>query len=130
MAGNLVVAAYRDGRRVRGRTMDFFPSRPEFHVLEQYGASHKVRLDELKAVFFVRDLHGNPLHERSNRFEPGRPVAGRKIRVLFDDGELLVGTTQGYEPKRPAFFVSPADPRTNSERCFVVAAATREVRLL
>ena len=130
MAGNLVVAAYRDGRRVKGRTMDFLPVRPEFHVVDEHGATHPVRLADLKAVFFVRDLAGDPAHDPVNEFDPARPVPGRKIYVRFEDGEVLVGTTQGYTADRPAFFVSPADPRANAERCYVIAAATREIRLL
>lgn len=47
--------------------------------------------------------------------------------MTFKDGEVLVGTTQGYQPGRPGFFLEPADRASNIERCFVVAAATREV---
>jgi uncharacterized protein DUF6982 len=64
-------------------------------------------------------------------FDPGRPVAGgRKIKVVFSDGEVLVGTTQGYQPNRPGLFVLPANLDSNIERCYVVAAATREITLL
>ncbi len=28
---------------------------------------------------------------------------GRKIKVVFKDGEVLAGTTTGYQPGRPAF---------------------------
>ena len=45
----------------------------------------------------------------------------------FKDGEELLGTTQGYQPDRPGFFVIPADPESNNERCYVVASATEEV---
>jgi hypothetical protein len=55
---------------------------------------------------------------------------GRKIRVRFKDGEVLVGTTQGYQPGRPGFFLVPADPGSNIERCYVISAATDEVTFL
>ena len=42
----------------------------------------------------------------------------------------MVGTTQGYNPGRPGFFLIPADPQSNNERCFVVTGATQEVALL
>jgi hypothetical protein len=54
-------------------------------------------------------------------------VVGRKIRVDFQDGETLTGTTQGYDPSRPGFFVIPADAGSNNERCFVVTRATAQV---
>jgi hypothetical protein len=63
-------------------------------------------------------------------FDPARPVLGRKIKVIFNDGEVLVGTTQGYQTGRPGFFIIPADPDSNIERCFVVATAAREISLL
>jgi hypothetical protein len=48
-------------------------------------------------------------------------------RSVFKDGEVVVGTTQGYERSRPGLFVIPVDTAGNNERCFVVAAATQEV---
>ena len=51
--------------------------------------------------------------------------------MVFADGEVIVGTTQGYQPGRPGFFMVPADQADNNiERCYVVTAATSEVTLL
>ena len=55
---------------------------------------------------------------------------GRKISVLFQDGELMVGTTQGYQPDRSGFFIVPADSRSNIERCFVITKAAKEVKFI
>jgi hypothetical protein len=131
MAGNRIVAHRCDGTLVKGSTRDFLPTRDLFHVEPPGGGSPvAVRLSELKAIFFVRDYDGSPEHRDRNAFDPARPVAGRRIRVVFADGEVMVGTTQGYQPGRTGFFVVPADTRANTERCFVVAAATRDVTLL
>ena len=131
MAGNRVVARYRDGRMVKGSTADFLPTKEMFHVApEAGGAPVAVQIRELKAVFFVRDLAGHPEHRKTNDFDPAKPTIGRKIRVTFADGEVLVGTTQGYQPGRPGFFLVPADPASNTERCYVVGAATTDVALL
>jgi hypothetical protein len=131
MAGNRIVAHRRDGTLVKGSTNDFLPTRDVFHVTTAAGgAVVAVRLSELKAVFFVRDLDGTPQHRDRNRFDPARPVVGRRIRVVFADGEVMLGTTQGYQPGRPGFFLVPADVRANTERCFVVTASTREVTLV
>ncbi len=55
---------------------------------------------------------------------------GRKVRVLFTDGELLVGTTQGYDARRPGFFVFPADTESNNERIFVVRGAIQQISFI
>jgi hypothetical protein len=117
MAQSQVVVRYRDGRLLKGVTSNFLPARDGFHVQTPKGEVAAVSQGELKAVFFVRDLAG----------DPKRPAPGRKIRVEFADGEVIVGTTQGYQPNRPGFFVFPADAGSNNERCFVVTAATRRV---
>ena len=131
MAGNRVVVHYRDGRLVKGSTADFLPAREVFHVTPEGGGPPvSVRHGDLKALFFVRELQGSSATVARNDFDAAKPVVGRKIRVVFADGEVMVGTTQGYQPGRSGFFVVPANSQTNTERCFVIAASTREVQLL
>lgn len=130
MAGSLVVAGYRDGRRVKGLTLDFLPTREAFHVETAEGDVVEIRLRDLKSVFFVRDLNGDPSYQTVNEFDPSTTLTGRRIRVVYFDGEELVGTTQGYQPNRPGFFVVPADREGNNQRVFVVQAATTDVHLL
>ena len=131
MIGNRVVARYRDGRMVKGVTGDFGPARDVFHVTpEGGGAPVTIRHGDLKAIFFVRNFAGNPDHQPKNEFAASALAIGKKLRVVFEDGEILVGTTQGYQPGRPGFFIVPADPTTNTERCFVITAATKEVGYL
>jgi hypothetical protein len=129
---NRVVARYQDGRLMKGFTTDFMPAKDHFHMtLEEQGAAARpveVRLADLKAIFFVKSFTGDPQHHRTN--EADRAGAGRRLRVVFKDGELMVGTTQGYDRSRPGFFVIPVDTAGNNERCFVVATATKEVAFL
>lgn len=131
---NQIIAHFQDGRVLRGQTMDFLPAKDRFHLV-QAGASVtdkplEISVGQLKGVFFVKDLSGNRMHKKVNEFDPGAPAQGRKIRVVFKDGEVLLGYTQGYQPGRPGFFVIPADREGNTERCFVVSAATREIQVL
>ena len=131
---NKVVVRFADGRVVKGMTADFFPTKDLFHVnVTNDSAGVKaveINRKDLKALFFVRDFTGSPQHVESNEFDPSHPPAGRRIRVVFKDGEVLVGTTTGYQPGRPGFFIVPADSSSNIERCYVVTAATREVSFL
>lgn len=130
MAVNRVVARYRDGRTLKGTTSNFAPTRDAFHVQTPEGGVEAVSQADLKAVFFVRDLEGDPMRRESQKFSPDRPVPGRKVQVEFPDGETILGTTQGYQPQRSGFFVIPADAGSNNERCFVINAAASQVKPL
>jgi len=131
---NRIVARFQDGRVLKGFTTDFLPTNGSFHiVLEGQGAAAKpleVHVPELKALFFVKTFEGDPQHHESIEPPPEKVGGGRRIRVAFKDGEVIAGTTQGYDRSRPGFFVVPADPASNNERCFVVSAATQEVGFL
>ena len=128
---NQVVAHDLDGRLLKGVTGDFSPAKDSFHVVPGDGARPvEVRATQLKALFFVKDLKGNPSHLEKGAFDPARPTPGRKLMVTFQDGERLIGATQGYQPGRPGFFMVPADPESNIERCYVVATALKTVAFL
>ncbi|HZU52508.1 MAG TPA: hypothetical protein VFF77_01320 [Holophagaceae bacterium] len=131
---NHVVARFQDGRTLKGLTNDFLPTKSVFHLQIEGStpAAKPMELDVsgLKALFFVKDLGGDPGHKKTNAFDPFKPAIGRKVRVEFKDGEVLVGTTQGYQPGRPGFFMVPADARSNNERCFIVSSATAQVVLV
>lgn len=134
MIQNKIVVRYQDGRILKGHTEDFLPTKAAFHLTPldaPPGAKPAlVRVAELKAVFFVKDLVGNREFEERLEFKADRPPAGRRIRVVFRDGETLVGTTQGYDPTRIGFFIVPADTDSNNERCFVVGSATVKVAFI
>jgi Family of unknown function (DUF6982) len=131
---NRVVARFNDGRIVKGVTSDFVPAKERFHVSEASAAPGakplEIQTKDLKALFFVKDYAGNQQRGNRNEFDPAHPPSGRRIRVEFADGEVLVGTTQGYQPGRPGFFLVPANPGSNTERCYVVTASTKDVRFL
>jgi hypothetical protein len=131
---NKVVARFRDGRLVKGSTSDFVPAKEFFHVaLADAPVGTRptmVQLKDLKALFFVKDFEGRPDYKPTNEFDGDKAPPGRRIKVVFSDGEVIVGTTQGYQPGRPGFFMVPADQAANIDRCYVVAASTSEVTLL
>jgi hypothetical protein len=128
---NKVVARFQDGRVLKGHTADFVAAADTFHIARADAPTappHTVAVSELKAVFFVKDFAGNPLHDERKHFQ-GR-TSGRRLRIEFKDGEVMVGTTQTYEPGTHGFFLVPADSASNIERCFVVAAAPEQVIFL
>jgi hypothetical protein len=118
---------------VKGTTVDFFPTKDLFHVSVTDANGTRlveVSLKDLKALFFVKDFTGNPGHVAKNEFDPARPAPGRRLKVVFKDGEVMVGTTTGYQPGRPGFFIVPADGAANTERCYVVTSSTQEVSFI
>jgi hypothetical protein len=128
-----VVARYVNGKRVKGFSQDFFPNKDRFHVYpaaKPSGEAVEVLVKELKAVFFVQDFAGNSLYNERKKYLEGEKPSGRKVEVTFMDGEVLVGTTLGYDPSRPGFFLFPVDPKSNNIRVFAVIPAVKKVRYL
>jgi len=134
MIQNKIVVRYVDGQLLKGVTSDFFPNKDIFHVMpvEAPQGSKPVELStqNLKAIFFVKGYEGNPDYKDKKEFDPGKAPVGRKIKVVFKDGELMIGTTNGYQPGRPGFFIVPADTNSNIERCYILTSATQEVSFI
>ena len=129
-AGRMVVARLRDGRMVKGTTRDFLPNRPSVHVYvagDETTRALEVRMDSLKAVFFVKDYVGERTHQAAYDFTRVQGY-GRKAQVTFQDGEVIAGFTTGYNPKAQGFFLIPADPGSNNTRVYVINLAVREFR--
>lgn len=127
---NPVVAHFTDGTILKGTTQDFSANRPQFHVIPS-GASRgqTVRIKQLKAVYFVRKLAGDPDRIDLKGFIAAAPVGvhGRKIAIRFADGELLCGYAQTYSSAREGFFIFPADAGSNNLRVYVVSGNAAEV---
>ena len=134
MEPSKIVARYRDGRTLKGTTQNFFPNKPIFHVTRQGGNVPgdvvEVKVDDLKAIFFVRDFTGNAKHVERKALGPGERAQGRLMEVTCKDGEVIVGTTTGYDPKRPGFFLFPIDPTANNSRIFVVSGSVGAARFV
>lgn len=123
-----VVARYLSGRLVKGYTFDFGAAQPRFHVFSEpspTGPCTRILVQDLKALFFVRDFAGDPAHRERRTLPPGD--AGRHVEVRFRDGEVMVGTVDGPSTDDPGFFLVPADPESNNLRVYVVSASTRAV---
>jgi hypothetical protein len=128
-----VVARYRDGKVIKGFTNDFFPNKDRFHLFpsDNHSASGiEVVISKLKAVFIVGDFIGNPEYKERKEYNEGEKTSGRKVEVTFIDGEVLVGSTLGYNSKQQGFFIFPADPESNNKRVYVVSSVVEKVHYL
>jgi hypothetical protein len=129
-----IVVRFRNGKIAKGFTQNFFPNKPVFHLLPPEGSGPKetteISMGDLKAVFFVRDFTGNKAFNERKHLSPGEKPPGRIIEVTCVDGEVLVGATTGYDPKRTGFFLFPVDPGANNLKIYMVAESVRSVRFL
>jgi hypothetical protein len=129
---NKVVVRCRDGRLIKGHTFDFMPNKDIFHVVNPDDPNDVIELScsDPKAIFFVKSFAGDPNRSAPKRFTEDelRGVPGLKIKVRFLDGEVLYGTTHGYQRGRKGFFVFPADETSNNERVYVYADVTDSVK--
>ncbi len=129
---NKVVVGCLDGQRLKGFVFNFSSLRGQFRLFPEEKSLHHlgtdVKLESVKAIFFVKDFDGHREHHDSYALQ-GRGH-GRKIEVTFQDGEKIAGTTETYHPESVGFFIAPADPECNNIRIFVVNKNVREVQLV
>lgn len=129
-----VVVRYANGTVAKGFMQNFSPTKDFFYLSPADNSSGPpiyVPVRRLKAVFVVRDFHGNPQFEERNFYMEGENPSGLKLEVTFTDGEVMVGSTVlNYDRKRPGNFIIPADPNSNNLRVFVVSSAVKRVRQL
>ena len=128
-----VVVRYLNGKVLKGFTQDFLPNKDRFHLHpadKSSGESLEVLTKDLKAIFFVQDFAGNPQYDERKKYMDAEKPQGRKVEVTFVDGEILVGSTLGYDSKRPGFFLFPVDPKSNNIRVFAISPSVKNVRYL
>ena len=134
---NKVVVHYLDGRIEKGLTSDFRPQRDIFHLIaykDDREMSIPVKIEDLKAVFFVKEMEGNGkiLFQKKKTFQDEeikeRPLIGKKVKVTFTDGEVLYGLTFGFSQERRGFFFNPIDPKDNNERIFALWNAVKDIK--
>ena len=126
---NRVIARFRDGRMLKGTTINFRPEAKVFHVIppdSPYGEGVRVEIKDLKAIFFVRDLRGNPDYKEKKEFIQ-TPGYGRRVLLTFADNEEMVGIVHTLDKQKPGFFLFPGDPASNNERVFALFAAVTTI---
>jgi hypothetical protein len=129
---NKAVVAFLDGRRLTGYIYDFSAVKEFFNLLpadkplQEQGV--KVLMKDLKAVFFVKEFSGKPEYQEKTGVD--ERTHGRKIEVNFRDGEKIVGKTEGYNPQKLGFFMTPGDQDSNNVRIFVITKNAQKVRFV
>jgi hypothetical protein len=126
-----LVVHTKDGTIHKGVTQDFDPGHEAFHFLpaEGGGVPMRMRVEEMKALFWVKDYLGNRQFVADRSFDEA-DVERRRAIVTFKDGEEMWGTLDEDADSGRGFFLLPADKRDNNVRIFVVRSALKDMRVM
>ena len=137
-----VVFRFNDGTILKGHLNDFSPDLPAVNIEEaSNGRFRTVKIEELKAVFFVRSFEGNQDYKEKKTYGIKRPK-GNRVFIRFIDGESLIGFVEGDLPWEKGFFLSkptaglkgfflrPVDDVTNNMKVFVIASSINDVTVV
>lgn len=105
---------FRGGRTMRSTLMSSLDHATESIDVTTEDGPQTVRLDELKAIFFLR--------ERAGMLDEATPQGWSLLSVEFADGEVIRGRSGGYSPGHTGFFLYPLD-RSKNDRIFVISSA-------
>ena len=129
---NKIVVHTKDGAIHKGVTNDFDPTQVGFHLLpaEGGGVPMRFQVDDLKALFYVKDYVGNRDFVAQRQFDEALRAA-RKAIISFHDGEEIWGMLgEGADEEGTGFYFFPADKRDNNIRIYVIRSAMKEIRLV
>lgn len=140
--GEMVVVRFRDGKLMKGYLRGFsIESDMISFVGQNTGDALQVSVDELKAVFFVKNFDGFHKYVEKKAFGT-RKLRGCKVFVKFLDNEVLVGIIEGDLPwdkgfsltklgkKTKGFFLTPVDGDSNNEKVFVLGSAIQDISII
>lgn len=132
---------FKDKTLVKGFLLHFHEDGEEVKILTKQGHAQTFYIDDLKAIFFVKDFEGRPNYREKKRYEEVK-YTGKRIFVKFYDGEGMLGYILGdfpwekgfylssKRPKRKGFYMIPVDRSSNNEKVFVVVSSVEDVALL
>ena len=130
---NQVVVRFRDGSIQKGYTHDFTPLRDSFHLTLEDGSGEimDINISQLKAIFFVKTFNGDRQYIEKKFFEQvdQSRFRGLKLRIVFEDGEIIRGISLGYSEKKKGFFLIPVDPDCNNDRIYIISEACKDIKV-
>jgi len=126
------ILRFVDGRMLKGLIKEFTLADNYVYIEDESSETQKIKLNQLKAIFFVKDFQGNRTHREKKSFAATKP-SGKRLFVRFKDGEQMTGFLEGTVPwetgfhldlkKTSGFFLKPVDSDSNNLRIFIVTSA-------
>jgi hypothetical protein len=134
-----VILRFIDGKMLKGFIRDLKVAEEYLYLEDESSHQLKVRLKELKAIFYVKKFEGERGHQEKKAFTGTSPEV-KRVFVKFKDGETIIGTMEGDIPwqkgfflesmKEKAFTIIPVDEGGNNTRILVVTTAVKDVAMI
>jgi hypothetical protein len=137
-----VVARGRSGDMVKGyldavtdldKFKDTSLSSDEIRVYPAGSSSTSVlKVDSLKALFFVKSFDGNPDYREAQYFADAPVYQGIWVRVRFFDQEVIEGIMENsIRPfVEPGLLLTLPDTESNNEAAYVIKSSLNELHIL
>ncbi len=91
------ILRFIDGKMLKGYIKNFTLADEHIFIEDDSSETQKIRLKELKAIFYVRDFLGDRKHREKKAFSGARP-SGKRLFIRFKDGEQMMGFLEGDTP--------------------------------
>jgi len=128
-----VVIQTRERELFRGFSKADFIAGSTIKVIDEKGKQFELPLENLKAVFFVRDFNGNPKYNEVRFLSTqGKSVRWVVAEIRFQDDEVVEGKIRNdleFLTGR-GFFLFPSDEIGNTEVIYVVKTAIKGFRVV
>ncbi len=134
-----VIVRYADGTTLRGYVDSHEPrvllkdqQKEGLSVRNVSGGIEEIKLEGLKAVFFVKTFEGSRDYSEFKVFTHQPSGKGVWVRVHFQDGEIM----EGIAPNSlttfadAVFSLIPPDPRSNNQTVLVSKNCLKEMQIL
>jgi len=107
------------------------PEKIELRMADS-GDKVKVKLTDLKAMFFVKSFEGSKQYNEVKFFKAHPLVEGLWVRLKFSDNESTEGVIYNsmHYLVNPGFFLKPPDPHSNNQIVYVLRSSLRDFRVL
>jgi len=134
-----VILRFIDGKMLKGYIRDLKIAEEYLYLEDESAHQLKVRLKELKAIFYVKKFEGERGHQEKKAFSGTRP-SSRRVFVKFKDGETIMGNMEGEIPwekgfflesmKEKAFTIVPVDEDSNNTKILVITTSVLDVAMI
>lgn len=134
-----VILRFVDGKMLKGFVRDLKLAEDHLFIEDESSHQLKVRLKELKAIFFVRRFEGDRTYQEKKTFA-GTPPNSKRVFVKFRDGENMMGFIEGELPwergfflesmKEKGFYIVPVDEGSNNVKVLIITSAVQDVAMI
>lgn len=127
-----VIVRTRDKQLFRGFSKSEFIDAENIRIIDAKGHERSFSLQQLKAVFFVRDFQGNPAYRETRFFAKEDPPPWIWVKVVYQDGEVMEGRVRNSPAllDGAGFYLWLSDEGANNSMVFVVKSALQDFRIV